>query len=239
MCGIFAYYGFDKSSYNAKIFKEIALRAGRRGSDSCGLAWKLPCVDPQREVYAGNVESNIEALTDPAIEKSYIRVGHARLGTTGKPGDLQNAQPLIPNAISMFPVILAHNGNIPNYLEIQRKFNLTLKTQCDSEVLAHLLRVQAPETFIQKTNHGSDLVYLRRRYAAYNRAIYHRVIVVRRAKIRVRVPCDNVEELIGAGVEAVYQTGGDVPTFTRFQFRAQFQAVRGLVQSLAGFEMDR
>lgn len=122
MCGV---YGYHRRSGppQADLLTLLAGLAGTRGPHAHGHATR-----GARHVVLGPIyPASLSTVVDSVI-------GHARMTTAGHYQDLSCAQPLQAGG-----VFIAHNGTIPGHRFHATAYGLTLQTDSDSEVLAHLL----------------------------------------------------------------------------------------------------
>lgn len=137
MCGIFAYFG--EKTHSPKLVIEGLKKLEYRGYDSWGIAYKKDgdiCI--HKEIGKIGDVRDIEELKDT----STIAIGHSRWATHG--GVTQkNAH---PHFSENREIVLVHNGILENYLELKKdleKKGHTLRTQTDTEVIAHLIEEHA------------------------------------------------------------------------------------------------
>jgi glucosamine--fructose-6-phosphate aminotransferase (isomerizing) len=139
MCGIVGYVGQKQA---LDIVVTGLRRMEYRGYDSAGVA---VLVDDRLEVRkkAGKL-ANLESLLglDP-IPDSTTGIGHTRWATHGGPTD-RNAHPHV-SADGRIAII--HNGIIENFAELReelRSLGITMTSETDSEVVAHLVAHALP-----------------------------------------------------------------------------------------------
>lgn len=139
MCGIVGYLGYQDPK---KIIVDGLKKLEYRGYDSAGLS-----VLNEGKIKTVRAEGKIKALEDKLSKENFnghLGIGHTRWATHGAPSE-RNAHPHRVGDIS-----LVHNGIIENYLEIKKdllKRNAVIKSDTDSELVAHLINEE-----IQKTN---------------------------------------------------------------------------------------
>lgn len=122
MCGLYAYYR-RSGPPRADLLAHLAALAGTRGPHAHGHA-----TAGVRHVALGPVNpAGLSTVVDSVI-------GHARMTTAGHYQDLSCAQPLQAGR-----VFIAHNGTVPAHRFHATAHGLTLQTDSDSELLAHLL----------------------------------------------------------------------------------------------------
>ena len=141
MCGIVGYVG-PQQAQNVVI--EGLRRLEYRGYDSAGIAIVSDQVIQNRKK-AGKL-ANLEAeLVDSPISPSHTGIGHTRWATHGAPNDV-NAHPHVSEDGS---IAVIHNGIIENFAMLRDKLiaeGVTLRSQTDTEVVAHLLSKQMKST---------------------------------------------------------------------------------------------
>lgn len=143
MCGIVGVAG------NSDVFKDLyqgLLAIQHRGQDSAGII----TYDGRFHIKKGNgLVQDIFTVDNLQRLKGNIGIGHTRYPTIGG-GRGEDAQPLFVN--SPFGIIMAHNGNVINYAELERilndKYHRHLNTHNDLEVI---LNVFAQKLEAQKT----------------------------------------------------------------------------------------
>ncbi|NBO34578.1 MAG: glutamine--fructose-6-phosphate transaminase (isomerizing) [Actinobacteria bacterium] len=141
MCGIVGYVG-PQQAQNVVI--EGLRRLEYRGYDSAGIAIVSDHTIQTRKK-AGKL-ANLEAeLVDSPISPSHTGIGHTRWATHGAPNDV-NAHPHVSEDGS---IAVIHNGIIENFAMLRDKLiaeGVTLRSQTDTEVVAHLLSKQMKST---------------------------------------------------------------------------------------------
>ncbi len=146
MCGIVGYFG-------AKDPKEVIVgglkRLEYRGYDSAGVA----ILDSEPGSPAGPMKIKVVRASGKLAELSKkletekfsgrLGIGHTRWATHGVPSE-RNAHPHTVDGVS-----LVHNGIIENYQEIKAELirgGSQIKSDTDSELVAHLLAAKVKET---------------------------------------------------------------------------------------------
>jgi len=139
MCGIVGYVGQKQA---LEVVVAGLRRLEYRGYDSAGVA---VIADGALEVRkkAGKL-ANLESLigTDP-LPQSTTGIGHTRWATHGGPTDT-NAHPHVSEDAS---IAVIHNGIIENFAELREELTaagVTLSSETDTEVAAHLLAATMP-----------------------------------------------------------------------------------------------
>jgi glutamine---fructose-6-phosphate transaminase (isomerizing) len=131
MCGIIGYIGHQAPK---NILLDGLKRLEYRGYDSAGLAI---LEKGATEVYRceGRIQGLETLLSDHTFTGS-VGIGHTRWATHGAPSE-SNAHPHQVGAVT-----LVHNGIIENYLTHKAalvKLGRTIKSDTDSEIVAHLI----------------------------------------------------------------------------------------------------
>lgn len=128
MCGIFAWIGHADPA----IIEEIVTLAASRGPHSHGYA----------ELHYGSFHTHrgegdsTNALAMLLDEPARACLGHSRLATVGWNGDRVSLDDTMPFLVGRCAVV--HNGNVTRYKEIATDYHFKLRTDCDSEIIAHL-----------------------------------------------------------------------------------------------------
>ena len=141
MCGIVGYVGEKQA---LEVVVEGLRRLEYRGYDSAGVAVVADGkLDTRKK--AGKL-ANLESLlgSDP-LAQSTIGIGHTRWATHGGPTDL-NAHPHVSEDGK---VAVIHNGIIENFAELRAELadrGVVLRSETDTEVVAHLLAAVLPDT---------------------------------------------------------------------------------------------
>lgn len=142
MCGIVGYLG-------EKDPKEVIVgglkRLEYRGYDSAGVAiLDGPKSDLKiKVVRASGKLSELSKKLETEKFSGHLGIGHTRWATHGVPSE-RNAHPHTVDGVS-----LVHNGIIENYQEIKAELvraGAVLKSDTDSELVAHLLSAKVKET---------------------------------------------------------------------------------------------
>jgi len=151
MCGIVGYVGEKQA---LEVVVEGLRRLEYRGYDSAGVAVVTgDRLDIRKK--AGKL-ANLESLIgeDP-LEAATLGIGHTRWATHGGPTDA-NAHPHVSQDGR---VAVIHNGIIENFAELREELTragVTLSSETDTEVAAHLLAAELPRS-------GGDLAEAMRR----------------------------------------------------------------------------
>ena len=145
MCGIVGYVGHQQA---VGVVVEGLRRLEYRGYDSAGVA-VVADGDIETRKKAGKL-ANLEAeLAQDPTAAATIGIGHTRWATHGGPTDT-NAH---PHLSADGKVAVIHNGIIENFAELKAELaaaGVTLRSETDTEVVAHLLSAELP-------NHDGDL----------------------------------------------------------------------------------
>jgi len=133
MCGIF---GFAGDSHDKGVLRSIAEGAGRRGMDGYGIGW----LDETDKLHACRsrepLRRSLQVLDE--LDAARVALGHARLATVGGSEDLRNFHPFLAGQSTL----LVHNGNLYNFRELKAAYGIDTQSDCDSEVMAHLVARQ-------------------------------------------------------------------------------------------------
>jgi glucosamine--fructose-6-phosphate aminotransferase (isomerizing) len=139
MCGIVGYVGQQQA---VDVVFEGLQRLEYRGYDSAGIAVIASAVDGGSEVSvrrkAGKLANLEKALGEHPLAASNVGMGHTRWATHGAPTD-RNAHPHLDAAGQ---IAIVHNGIIENFAALRAELedsDVTLESDTDSEVVAHLL----------------------------------------------------------------------------------------------------
>ena len=139
MCGIVGYVGKQQAS---TVVIDGLRRLEYRGYDSAGVA----------VVADGSIESrkkagkltNLEAeISEFPVPRSHTAIGHTRWATHGAPNDV-NAHPHVSEDGT---IAVIHNGIIENFTYLRDELlaaGVTLRSETDTEIVAHLLAAQMP-----------------------------------------------------------------------------------------------
>jgi glucosamine--fructose-6-phosphate aminotransferase (isomerizing) len=151
MCGIVGYVGARDA---APILMQGLHRLEYRGYDSAGLAvarsgklHTLKCNGKVREL-----ESRL-----PAKIRGTSGIAHTRWATHGEPSD-RNAHPHC-DAANRYAIV--HNGIIENATELRARFateGVELRSETDSEILAHLIGAMTGDTLEARVRAALRLV---------------------------------------------------------------------------------
>jgi len=132
MCGIIGYCGFQPA---VAFLIEGLKRLEYRGYDSAGI-----CVQEDGKLLVFKRKGKIKDLEEivPENLRGTSGIGHTRWATHGEVNDL-NAH---PHTDESGKIAIVHNGIIENYAALKGKLEqegVRLKTEVDSEIIAHLI----------------------------------------------------------------------------------------------------
>ena len=129
MCGIVGYIGKEK---NTKSLIEILQKLEYRGYDSAGFA---SLKNSKFEILkrCGSIKNLFESVSENSVSNCFI--SHTRWATHGGCTE-QNAHPHL-SSNENFAVV--HNGIIENYEDLKKQYNLNVKSETDTAVVAELL----------------------------------------------------------------------------------------------------
>lgn len=141
MCGIVGYVGKQQAS---TVVVDGLRRLEYRGYDSAGVAIVASGAIETRKK-AGKL-TNLEAeIIQSPLAPSHTAIGHTRWATHGAPNDV-NAHPHVSEDGS---IAVIHNGIIENFASLRDELlagGVTLRSETDTEIVAHLLAAQMPES---------------------------------------------------------------------------------------------
>ncbi len=130
MCGLFGYVG--PGDPDPAALHLVAELAARRGPHAWGIAW-----EDERGIgfhkEPRSYSKRAVNLPGPAVHARRL-IGHCRLSTSGPPTDNLNNQPMLTPGVAV-----VHNGNVYQHRAWASLYSVELATDCDSELLAHLL----------------------------------------------------------------------------------------------------
>ncbi len=134
ICGIYGWAAKDDSGPNMTILKRVAANTELRGAHAFGFAW----IDADGRLRSYKAQGRITRHLDllDQVRNARLMIGHCRYATHGSPERDHNNHP--------FPAHggwYVHNGVIRDYLRVYARYRVRPRTECDSEVLGHLIRL--------------------------------------------------------------------------------------------------
>ena len=141
MCGIVGYVG-EKQALSVVV--DGLRRLEYRGYDSAGVA-VVSDGSLETRKKAGKLANLESLLGEDPLPQATIGIGHTRWATHGGPTDA-NAHPHVSEDGK---VAVIHNGIIENFAELRAELSsrgVTLRSETDTEVVAHLLAETLPST---------------------------------------------------------------------------------------------
>jgi amidophosphoribosyltransferase len=140
MCGVIGIYG------NEDVVREIyqgLLAVQHRGQDAAGIC----TYDGRFHTKKGNgLVRDIFSVENIKRLKGNIGIGHTRYPTIGG-GRGEDAQPFLVS--SPFGIMMAHNGNVINYAELEKVLSNTfcrhLNSDCDVEIILNVFAQKLSE----------------------------------------------------------------------------------------------
>jgi glucosamine--fructose-6-phosphate aminotransferase (isomerizing) len=220
MCGIVAYVGGQQA---APLLVEGLTRLEYRGYDSAGLAVLSPSGAPKVVRTVGRVRDLQEAM--PKRMSGGVGIGHTRWATHGA-ATQSNTH---PHASESGRVLVVHNGILDNAEALRQRLvdeGVTLTSDTDTEVLAHLIERAADETL-----EGKVLAALRQVSGTYAVAVVSadhpdRLVVARNGSPlvlgvgqREMFAASDVSALVRHTSQVVHLDDGEVATLTADGFR--------------------
>jgi len=141
MCGVIGIYG------NEDVVRELyqgLLAVQHRGQDAAGIT----TYDGRFHTKKGNgLVRDIFSIENIQRLKGNIGIGHTRYPTIGG-GRGEDAQPFLVG--SPFGIMMAHNGNVINYSELEKvlsnKFCRHLNSDCDVEIILNVFAQKLSES---------------------------------------------------------------------------------------------
>jgi glutamine---fructose-6-phosphate transaminase (isomerizing) len=137
MCGIVGYVGPQAA---LDVVVEGLRRLEYRGYDSAGVATVAGNAIHLAKK-AGKISNLEKLLAEDPLPRAGLGLGHTRWATHGAPNDV-NAH---PHVSAGGRVAVVHNGIIENYVSLSAELHragITLSSQTDTEIVAHLLGLQ-------------------------------------------------------------------------------------------------
>lgn len=130
MCGIFGFVSYDGKGPSIKRLETIAAITMQRGRHAFGFAWVDHAGRLRMFKQTGRIVDHLGYLA--MAEDARFLIGHCRYATCGSPENNLNNHPHSADG-----GWIVHNGMIPNHEELVEDYAPV--TQCDSEVLCHLI----------------------------------------------------------------------------------------------------
>ena len=136
-CGVFGIISNEEDKASSMIYNGlIALQ--HRGQESCGLS----LIDESEIHLKKSMGLVVNAISSDLLKsmKGKVGIGHVRYSTVGG-SRLRDAQPFMVD----YPkrgIVLAHNGNLVNYLDLRKELNENgrhLTSSCDAEIILNVL----------------------------------------------------------------------------------------------------
>lgn len=141
MCGIVGYVGKQQAS---TVVVDGLRRLEYRGYDSAGVAIVADGTIETRKK-AGKLTNLESEIIQSPLTLSHTAIGHTRWATHGAPNDV-NAHPHVSEDGS---IAVIHNGIIENFTHLRDELlrdGVTLRSETDTEIVAHLLAAQMPSS---------------------------------------------------------------------------------------------
>lgn len=132
MCGVFGYISAAGEGPDLSILRRLALVTATRGMHAFGLAWLDAGGRIETWKQPGPAARHLDQLDQCGC--AVVMIGHCRYATHGSPRDNRNNHPHVAGA-----GYIVHNGIINNHDDLARRYHLPLRTECDSEILGHLM----------------------------------------------------------------------------------------------------
>jgi glucosamine 6-phosphate synthetase-like amidotransferase/phosphosugar isomerase protein len=151
MCGVFGWISKDGGQIDIKTLRRIAVITERRGPHAWGLAW----LDRNGQLHmykqTGQISHSLKRLA--MARDAVALIGHTRWATQGDPAWNDNNHP--HQCLDGWYV---HNGRIPTYDQILSEYGITPRTECDSEVIGHLVERHDSPNILDRCIEASELV---------------------------------------------------------------------------------
>jgi len=175
-CGIIGVYTPGENAARLAFFGLASLQ--HRGRESAGIA----TADGSYQFLHTAMGLVQQAFQEFDLQRlpGHIAIGHTRYSTMGSSRE-HNAQPILVQGLHG-PLVLGHNGNVINALELRKElveqWGCTFSSTTDSEVIAHLL-ANAPGQ-----NWGDRIRYAMRKL----RGAYSLAVLLEDSLIAIRDP---------------------------------------------------
>jgi len=139
MCGVFGFAGNltrREWALAHRLMVELAIASEERGVDAAGFAALTASGEMLWQRQPGPARLLFQGREFAALRRKSVvmAIGHTRLATTGAPAVNGNNHPHLAGDWA-----LVHNGFIPQHESKATILGVSLKSQCDSEILAQAL----------------------------------------------------------------------------------------------------
>jgi glutamine---fructose-6-phosphate transaminase (isomerizing) len=132
MCGVFGFIATRNNGPDLSILRTIATVTETRGRHAFGLAWVDADGTQHTFKSPGAISRSLGVLDD--LRHARVVIGHCRYATHGSPDDNINNHPHRAGR-----GVIVHNGVVGNYAALARSFDADLVSECDSEILGHII----------------------------------------------------------------------------------------------------
>ena len=153
MCGIVGYIGSKEA---VPVLMDGLASLSYRGYDSAGIA----VMDDQKRIHIRKTQGKLTEL-EKLLKYNSVNgcsgIGHTRWATHGEPNDL-NAH---PHTDATGGIAVVHNGIIENHESIRQfleRHAIKMNTQTDTEVIAHLIRLNYAGNMIETLSKVMNLL---------------------------------------------------------------------------------